>query len=36
MGQVAVNLVMMDRNSRLSPTSNFVFDDVAVSGMSLI
>jgi hypothetical protein len=35
-GKVAVNLVMMDRNSRLSSTSNFVFVDVAVSGMSLI
>ena len=35
-GQVDVNLVMMDQNSRLSPTSIFFLDDVAVSGMSLI
>ena len=36
MRQVAVNLVMMDRNRRLSPASVFDSDEVDVSGMSLM
>ena len=36
MRQVAVNLAMLDRISRLSPVDNLVLDDVAVFGMSLI
>ena len=36
MRQVTDNLVMVDRNSRLSPVDNLVSDDVAVFGMSLI
>jgi hypothetical protein len=33
--QVAVNLAIMDRISRLSPVDNLVSDEVAVFGMSL-
>ena len=36
MRQVAVNLVMMDRNIRLSPASVFDPDEIDVSGMSLM
>ena len=35
MRQVVVDLVMMDRNRRLSPASVFDSDEVDVSGMSL-
>ena len=35
MRQVAENLVMMDRISRISPADNLVSDEVAVFGMSL-
>ena len=35
MRQVAVNLAMMDRISRLSHVDNLVSDEVAVFGMSL-
>jgi hypothetical protein len=34
--QVAVNLVMMNRNRRLSPASVFDSDEIDVSGMSLM
>jgi hypothetical protein len=34
--QVAVNLVMMDRNRRLSPANVFDSDEIDVSGMSLM
>jgi hypothetical protein len=34
--QVAVNLIMMDRNRRLSPASVFDSDEVDVCGMSLM
>ena len=36
MRQVAVNLVMMDQNRRLSPASVFDLDEIDVSGMSLM
>ena len=36
MRQVIVNLVMMDRNRRLSPASVFDSDEIDVSGMSLM
>ena len=36
MRQVAVSLAMMDRISRLSPVDNFVSNEIAVFGMSLI
>ena len=36
MRQVAVNLVMMDRNRRLSPASVFDSDEIDVSDMSLM
>ena len=35
MRQVAVDLAMMERISRLSPVDNFVSDEVVVFGMSL-